>query len=131
MKIEDHYKNLNESLTVIRDCIRKGVENYQRSIGFHVSVALCDMLEIYLHDNNLIDPGSVIKHDFFASRRKANERLPEFEDKEKIISLLAEIDEKRNILCYGKRQVKENLAEFLERFHSLKKIFEDRGVRIE
>lgn len=131
MKMEDHYRNLKESLKAVKYCVREGVEDNQRSLGFHTSVAATDMLEIYLHKNNLIDPGFVIKHDLFASKNKANDRLPEFEEKDKIIDIMVGIETKRNLLCYGKKQIKEVLTDVLKRFYEIEKIFEKKGVEIE
>ncbi len=83
------------------------------------------MLEIFLHEKNLIDPGTTIKHEFFASRRKAEERIPvEFPEKEEIIGLLVELESKRNLMCYGKPQPKENIEQFLLAFNRIRKIFD-------
>ena len=67
MKIESHKENLKESLAVIEESIIKGLVERQRTIGFHVSAASIDLLEILLHKHNLIDPGFTIKKSFYVS----------------------------------------------------------------
>src|SRR3989338_4399285 len=118
MKIEDHKKSIRESLEVIKESINKGLAERQRTIGFHCYTALANILEIYLHTKNLINPGATIKHDFFSSERKALEKLPQqFENKENILKMLVEIEKKRNIICYGKEQGEEYIEEYLKLFN--------------
>ncbi|HLC32173.1 MAG TPA: hypothetical protein VJK51_05895 [Candidatus Nanoarchaeia archaeon] len=125
MKIEDHKKRLDESITLVEESIEKGIIERQRTIGFNTSAAAADMLEIFLHKKGLIDPGLSIKHEWLKSKRKIEEKLPfEFQKKKEIIELLIQIEEKRNALCYGKPQKEEIIREVLENFNALKKIFE-------
>ena len=129
MKFKDHQERLKESLEVIEDCIEKGVVERQRTIGFNISAASADMLEMLLHKNNLIDPGFVIKHDWFNSERKVGEKLDfDFPNKKGIIKLMCAIEFKRNILCYGKTQKSEVLEEAIHDFTALKNIFKELGV---
>ena len=51
--------------------------------------------------------------------------------KEKILELMFKIEEKRNILCYGKRQRLEILNNILEHTYELKDLIESLGVKIE
>ncbi len=130
MKVEDHLRNINESLEVIRESVQKNAQSRQRTIGFSVSVAAAEMLEVYFHQNSLINPGAMIKHELFASVNKANEKINfDFPNKEIIFSLLYEIESKRNLLCYGKPQTIETINSFLEAFYKLKEIFEKMGVK--
>jgi len=95
MKIEDHLRNFNESLEIINECIEKGISNRQRNIGFNVSVGAIDLLELFLHKEQVINPGTILKHNWFSSVRHANEKLNfDFSEKEKIINLIVEIEEK-------------------------------------
>jgi hypothetical protein len=72
----------------------------------------------------------MIKHEWFASFRQANERLPfDFDDKENILILLEEIESKRNLLCYGKPQPIELIESFLDKFNELKSLFEEKGLK--
>ena len=130
MKIEDHLRNINESLDVIKESIQKGISERQRNIGFNTSVAAVEMLEIFLHKNNLLNPGAIIKHDWFSSPRKANEKLQfDFPQKEQIIKLLVDIETKRNLLCYGKLQEAEVIKSVLSLFNRIKTLFEGLGLK--
>ena len=132
MNIEGHRRAIRESIEEIKDAVQKGVMERQRTIGFHCSVAAADMLEIFLHEQNLIDPGTTIKHEFFASARKAEERISmEFKEKETIIGLMVELESKRNALCYGRPQPKENIEQYLLTFTKLRRIFDMLGVKYE
>lgn len=132
MKIEDHLRNINESLEEIEFAIQKGIENKQRTIGFNSSVAGVEMLEVYLHKEELINPGTIIKHEWFSSVRRANENFSfDFPDKNKIIELLTKIEEKRNILCYGKKQNITEIKYVLELFYEIKSLFEKKGLNWE
>ena len=124
MKIESHMDNLRESIEEINDSVSKGVESRQRTLGFHTSAGAIDMLEIILHEKNLIDFGFVLKHDWFNSKRRVLEKLDfDFQKKDEIIKLMLKIENVRNKLCYGKRQEEKVLIDLIENFNSLKKIF--------
>ena len=45
MKIEDHTRNIKESLEVIKESIQKGLQERQRNIGFNVSVASAEIFD--------------------------------------------------------------------------------------
>ena len=129
MRIEDHYKQLKESLAVLEENIEKGLAERQRNIGFNTSAACTDMLEIFLHKQNLIDPGLILKHEWLKSSNKIKEKLPfDFSRKEEILALIMKIEEKRNILCYGKPQKIEAIQEVLSQFNKLKSIFKEAGL---
>jgi hypothetical protein len=130
MKTEDHLRNIRESLEVINESIQKGVQERQRNRGFNVSVAAAEMLEVFLHKQGLINPGTMLKHEWFASLNNAKERLNfDFEDKEKILSILNEIETKRNFLCYGKPQEAELIEDYLKLFNRIKSLFESKGLK--
>ena len=129
MKIEDHKKQLKESLEVIRESVEKGLPERQRNIGFNTSAASADMLEILLHQNSLIDPGFIVKHEWFNSSNKINDKFPfDFPRKKEILAFMKEIEKTRNALCYGKPQEIEVLLKIIERFNRLKIIFQEVGV---
>ncbi|MFH1711376.1 MAG: hypothetical protein ABH840_03630 [Nanoarchaeota archaeon] len=130
MKIEDHLRNINESIEVIAESIQKGILERQRNIGFNASVVSVEMLEVFLHKNNLINPGAIIKHDWFSSERKANEKLPfDFPEKEKITKILIDIENKRSLLCYGKPQEIETIESVIYSFNKIKSLFENLGLK--
>ena len=130
MNIEKHLSNLKESIDVINECIQRGnLIERQRTIGFHTSVACVDLLEIYLHKENLIDPGMQLKHDWFASKNKIESKLPfEFQKKDEILNIMHNIETKRNILCYGAPQTKDTIIEIITLFQKLRKIMKSMGV---
>lgn len=129
MNTNDHYRQLRESLAVIEESIEKGLLERQRNIGFNTSAACADMLEILLHKLNLIDPGFVIKHEWFNSKNKLIEKFPvDFPRKSEIFTLIPKIEEKRNQLCYGKPQKIEVIQDVLSTFNQLKQIFREVGV---
>jgi hypothetical protein len=129
MNTETHLRNLKESLDVIKESIEKGLVERQRTIGFNTSAASADMLETLLHQKNLIDPGFVIKHEWLKSKNKTKEKLPfEFPEKSEILDLIFRIEDKRNILCYGKPQKEEVLQALLDDFNQLKAKVREAGL---
>ena len=132
MKIDSHLENLRESVQEIERAVREGIEKKQRTIGFHTSSGAADMLEIILHKHNLVDPGFMVKHEWFNSINKLKEKINfDFPNKEKILELMIKIENVRNSLCYGKRRTEEELAPVIEDFHELTKLFkEDTGYEL-
>ena len=129
MNTDDHYRQLRESLAVIDESIETGLLERQRNIGFNTSAACADMLEIYLHQLSLIDPGFVIKHEWFNSKNKLTEKFQfDFPHKNEIFTLIGKIEGKRNQLCYGKPQKIEVIQEVLSTFNQLKQLFQEVGV---
>lgn len=132
MNIEKHKERLRESLEVIEDSINIGLVKRQRTIGFSISAACADLLEIYLHENNLIDPGFIVKHEWFKSVNKLKEKFPfDFDNKKEIFELAHKIESKRNIFCYGIPQKEEMIREILYDFNKLKDLFKKIGVQDE
>ncbi len=129
MKIETHLKNLKESLEVIEESIERGLVERQRNIGFNTSAACADMLEILLHKKGLIDFGFIVKHEWLKSKNRIKEKFPfEFSGKKEIFDLIYEIEEKRDVLCYGKPQKIEIIQEVINKFNKLKKKFREAGL---
>ena len=126
MRIEDLKKRLNESINLIDESIEKGLVERQRTIGFNTSAACADMLEIFLHKKDLIDIGFFIKHEWLKSKNIVEEKFPfDFPRKKEILDLIFKIEEKRNVLCYGKPQKEYTINEVLDNFNKLKKIFKE------
>ena len=129
MKLEEHKQKLRESLDVIDDSVEKGVLTRQRNIGFNLSAAAVDLLEMMLHKHNLIDPGFVVKHEWFNSDRKLSEKFDfDFPKKKEIFGLMHAIESKRNMLCYGKTQKLEVIQEALHDFQVLRNLFKELGI---
>lgn len=132
MNIDKHHERLKESLDVIEESIKIGLIKRQRNIGFNTSAAASDMLEIFLHKENLIDPGFVVKYEWFNSKNKVEEKFSfPFKDKELILDLMAFIENKRNSLCYGVPKPEDEVRNLLEKFNQLKQTFRQLGVKIE
>ena len=132
MRIEEHIKGIKESVRLLEYSIEKGLVDNQRTIGFNTSAAAVDMLEILLHKKSLIDPGFIVKHDWFLSKNKVQEKIVfDFPKKKEIIEIIMKIEEKRNILCYGKRQPENIIRESIEHFNKLKVIFKEAGLNEE
>ena len=129
MKNEEHLRNIKESINVIEESIEKGLLERQRNIGFNVSAASADILELFLHKKNLIDIGFSVKHEWLNSNKKIKEKFPfEFEKKDEILSLMSKIENKRNILCYGKQQKIEVIQEVIDNFNKLREKFSEIGL---
>ncbi|MBU2589363.1 MAG: hypothetical protein KKA65_03310 [Nanoarchaeota archaeon] len=125
MKIESHEEKLRESIEVIKESIRIGILERQRTIGFNASAAAIDMLEIILHETKHISPGFIIKHEWFNSKNKIKDKFGfDFPGKNKLIHLISKIESERNKLCYGRPRNKTEIQEVLDVFNKLKKEFE-------
>ena len=124
MKTESHLENLKESIRNLEQSITGGLEENQRTIGFHASAGAADILEIILHKNNLIDPGFIVKHEWFNSKNMLNDKFNfEFPRKAEIIKLITNLESLRNPLCYGRRRKAEEILPIIESFNRLKNIF--------
>ncbi|MFH0797811.1 MAG: hypothetical protein V1906_00190 [Candidatus Woesearchaeota archaeon] len=124
MRIESHEKRLAESIGVIDESLDIGLEKRQRNIGFNASAAAIDMLEILLHKAKKVSSGFVIKHDWFNSRRKIEEKIGfDFPRKGEIIRLISLIESKRNRLCYGTPQDVKEIRAVIDAFNKLKSEF--------
>lgn len=129
MKQEVHLRNVRESIEVLEECVERGLSERQRTIGFTVSAAAADLLEMLLHQRGLLDQGSLLKHQWFKSKRKLEEKIPfDFPEKKMLLELILKIEEKRNILCYGKPQKTEVLKEIIDTFNTLKQKCKEAGL---
>ena len=129
---ENHRRIIREGFSVIQWAVNQGIENKQTTIGFHASLIAVNMLELYLHEKNILKVDYLLKHEWFKSKNKVKEKLNfDFEGKEKILNLLFKLEEKRNTLCYGKKQNTELINNTLKYLYELKGLIEDLGVKIE
>ena len=67
----------------------------------------------------------------FASEKKARERLPDFPSKDELLPLLVALENRRNILCYGKPQTKKYIEKALDLFYEIRRLLDRLGVRYE
>ena len=114
MKLESHKESYQEHKETIFDWALKvkGIKNSQRIIGLHASRAIVDVLAIYLLKRKLIDPGMQINHRWFKSK-SVLEKLPEFENKEKIITQMMRLELICEDLTYGSPRSEEKIKEAL------------------
>ncbi|MBU3912576.1 MAG: hypothetical protein KKE50_00640 [Nanoarchaeota archaeon] len=128
MKLENHLESYKEHKETIFDWALKvkGIENSQRIIGLHASRAIIDLLSAYLLKRNLIDPGVQINHRWFKSK-KVTEHLPDFPNKEKIISLMIELELVCEDLTYGSPKPEEKIKEAIFLFNKLEGELKDGG----
>src|SRR3989338_4796269 len=129
MNICKHLERLKESLEVIDESITRGIIRRQRTIGFSLSAASADMFEIFLHKEKLVDPGFVVKHEWFKSKNKLEEKFPfDFAAKAVIFELMGLMEEKRDALCYGVPKEEKYIRDAIDNFNELKKIFDTKGI---
>ena len=122
MKIENHLDSFREHRETIFDwAIKiKGLKKSQRVIGTHASRAIVDLFAAYLIKKDLIDSGMQINHRWFKSKRVL-EILPEFDDKEKIISKIMELELLCEDLTYGAPKSEDQIKKAVKLFKELEK----------
>ena len=117
MLIENHKARLRESLRALAWAADQGAQESQRTIGFHAVAAACDLLNIYLHQENLTDSSSDITHKRLRSDQKLERALPlEFPRRDEVASLLVSLESQRDGLCYGKLRSEQEAEESLALF---------------
>jgi len=123
---EEHRKTILEFIEDINEKIRaQRLFERQKIIGFDVSEASTNLFELYLHRKNLITEGTSVNHRFFSSRKMAEERFPfPFQEKERILGLLVEIEELTTRLCYGKSKSLEDVERAIRLFFDAKETIE-------
>ena len=123
MKLEEHRKALEEHERNIRRCVDGGVEENQRNLGYNISQASIEMMSIYLLKIKLIQVSVNFDHRIFKHSKSLRETLSfDFPEKTKILDLMRNIEEKRSLLCYGKRKTKKEVTEMLALYDKLKGI---------
>jgi len=125
--IDEHKKILKSLIEDINEKIRSDlIVERQKIIGFTASEASAHLFAIFLHKNNLIDPGFNVNHKFFSSEKRAEEKFSfDFTSKEKIISLLVSQENYRDKLCYGKDKTKGIVNSAISNLFELKQIIKE------
>lgn len=121
MKSEEHELALKEHLRKLDDCIKEGLVENQRNIGYNVSQASVELFSLYLHKLNLITAGKQWDHRMF-KRSSIYEETPDFPNKKETLKLMEKIERKRNKLCYGKRKPEKEIKEMVNLLNKLRKI---------
>ncbi len=140
--LEIHKAHIKEHIQELTDAIAMGIEKRPATIGLHISACAIELLEIYLHKTGKISSGAMIKHEWFkapTANQKiiplAERKLPvQFQDKEKILSLMYIIEEERNKLIYGKPSIPTittSLNAFQKLHETIKEKLKELGEDIE
>ena len=123
MKLEEHLAALEEHERKLKDCIEEGLENNQRNIAYNASHGSVELFSIYMHKLNLTTSGEKFDHRTFKKESEIERRLPaDFPNRRKILELMRTIEEKRSVLCYGKRKPHEEIKQAIEAFRELKRL---------
>lgn len=121
MKLERHIEKLKEHVSGLEWGIR---QNNSSSVGFHASAGSVELLSILLHKLELISPGFQINHTWFRSKSTIETKFSfDFPKKTEIITILEEIEDLRDPLCYGAPE-SERMEMMTEGFHKLKGLVE-------
>ena len=131
--IRDHKKRIRESLEAIESAVAVGIEKKPVTIGFHASACAMELLETYLHKEDKIPIGKMIKHDWFKKPLPEQKIEPlierklkvDFQSKEKVYDLIYIIEGNRTTLVYG-RPTKIQIENVVNAFNKLKKILMER-----
>lgn len=124
MKHESHMQAFNERKETIKrwGIEIRGIENSQRIIGDNASKAIVELLSLYLHKNKLVEEGFQLNHSWFKSDKVAG-RMPEFDNKNKVIGKMIELEKLCEKLSYGVPKESEKIKKALNLFDELEKLF--------
>ncbi len=122
MKQEYHKQAFEERKeTIFRWAIEvRGIENSQRVIGDNASKAICELFSAYLLKEHLVESGFQLNHSWFKSS-KVMQRLPDFEGKREIVSMMIELEKLCEQLSYGSPKPAALLKHAISLFEQLEK----------
>lgn len=123
---EEHRKIIRELIEDLNEKIRSDlIVQRQKIVGFSTSEISCNLLELFLHRNNLVSPGFKVNHRFFTSEKSAIKKLGfDFPEKNTLISFLISQEKYRTLLCYGRNKDRETVEESIKTMQSIKKAIE-------
>jgi hypothetical protein len=123
MKEEDHLKAYQEYKDNIFSWALeiRGLEKSQRTVGLNASRAMVELLSVYLHRKRLVDEGFQLNHRWFKSE-KISEKLPDFENKDKILQKMVSLENSSETLAYGTPKPMERIKEIIELFNEVEKM---------
>ena len=122
MRTEEHMAALSEHEENLKLAIERSLLKNQRNIGYNASQASVELFSIYMHKLNLIIVGENLDHRTFKTK-VVDTRIPkDFPNKMKILELMRKLEEKRNILCYGKARPENEIKEVIMAYNELKGI---------
>lgn len=127
MKIEDHVKAFEQhKRTIFRWALEVlGLKDGQRIIGLHASRGIIELLSVLIHKTGKVDMGFQLNHRWFKSKN-VSERLPNFPEKDKIISKITELENLCETLSYGSEKPEYDTERALLLFKELEKMIEDK-----
>jgi len=120
MRIEEHVTALSEHEENLKLAIERGLLKNQRNIGYNASQASVELFSIYMHKLNLIAAGENLDHRVFKSKEVDNRIPQDFPNKNMILELMRKLEEKRNVLCYGKARPENEIKEVVMAYNELK-----------
>ncbi len=123
MKIEEHQKAVEEHERNIRRCVEESVNENQRNLGYNISQASIESFSIYLLKLKLVPVSVNYDHRIFKNSASIKSKISfDFPEKTKILELMRKIEEKRSLLCYGKRKPLKDVEEMINLHNELKNI---------
>jgi len=124
--IEEHKKIVKEFLDDINEKIKADLlVERQKIIGFSASEAAVNLLAVFLHKKNVIEPGLNVNHRYFSSLKMAENTFNiDFPNKSKILNLLVNQESYRNKLCYGKEKEADIVNSAVKNLFELKNLIE-------
>lgn len=126
---EEHEKAAKIFIEDINEKIRRGITvERQKIIGFCASEASTNLFASTLHKKRLIEDGFNVNHQFFSSKKRAEQRFPfDFNNKVKILDLMVKQEIYREKLCYGKEKDGKLVDEAVKNLFELKELIENEG----
>ncbi len=133
MKITKHEEILKEVEQTINSAIKdkQGLLMHQRRLMSMISLGASNLIELYLHNLNVIDPGISIKHNWFSKSKEkiklkldsiTSKNLNEIKNMHEIIGLINQIEQDRNEIIYGAPVTDKVLRRKIDAYLELKKL---------
>ncbi len=121
MKIEEHQKAFDEHERNIRRCIDEGIVENQRNVSYNISQASIEIFSMYLLKLKLVPISINYDHRIFKNNAELEKKIPfDFPEKSRLLSLMRIIEERRMLLCYGKRKALKDVEEMIDCYNKLK-----------
>ena|SRR3989338_890830 len=133
MKEDKHYEIINEVLDEIESAAKdpRGLVAHQRRLALILSLGAVNILELYLHKQDIIKVGSKIDHRWFTRKKervmvelekRTTSALESIENIDEIVETVIAIEEKRNDLAYGSPVPEELLQQKINLFFELRRL---------
>ncbi|MEK6928757.1 MAG: hypothetical protein AABW65_02255 [Nanoarchaeota archaeon] len=99
----------------------EGIDKSQRIVGLHAARGILELLSLYLHRKKIVRAGFQLNHRWFKSKKVFN-KLPDFENKNEIVTKLIELENLCEVLTYGKKISVETTQKAIKLFTELEEI---------